>query len=156
MICLVHSPHGQSRRAALPTGISKGFSFSRSLPISTAVDNSCSCLTFWENQHVGNVDVIRSRARPDNLLCDVFSDEGLDVLVHCCSFRRVASEADDAELGFDHARANLRHANWRGDELAQERSVEGSDGMLWERRRREICQRCARTMTNPRPSLVAQ
>lgn len=54
----------------------------------------------------------------------------MQALVNLVSGALVAAEANDGELGLNHARLNLRHADGRVDNLAQERTSEGAHSVL--------------------------
>lgn len=67
---------------------------------------------------------------PQDLLGNILRHEGLQPLVHLLGRVGVAAEPRHRELGLDHARADVAHANVIPDEFAEEGTGKLSDGVL--------------------------
>jgi hypothetical protein len=68
--------------------------------------------------------------RPDDAVGDVVGGEGLDAGVDVVGPGLVAAEADDRELGLDHARGDLGDADRLAVQLQAQGVGDGPDGML--------------------------
>lgn len=76
-------------------------------------------------------ELTRSTRDPQNLLRNILRHEGLQPLVHLLGRVGVAAEPRHRELGLDHARADVAHADVVADEFAEEGAGKGRDGVFW-------------------------
>lgn len=73
----------------------------------------------------------RSTRDPQDLLGDILRHEGLQPFIHLLGRVGVAAEPRHRELGLDHARADVAHADVVADEFAEEGTGKGRDGVFW-------------------------